>query len=121
VSEALPDGSREHVRRKSYQFASDRLARYGPLATAFHRLARLVYGHKWAERGSAHVGCTASSIKGWACGTTSIPVEVAETVLARARKRVALVYEEHARAAEREEAELLAAIADFERLASPRR
>lgn len=103
------------IRRKSYQFETDRLPRDKITARAFWAILLLTYGKPLWNRAPVSLGCSKDAIKGWSYGKTSIPRAVAELALSRARKRRAGLRQAHEEALAREDAELAAAIADMER------
>ncbi len=115
ISERDADGQRPAVRRKSYQFETERLPRDKLTARAFWAILRLTYGKPLWNPAAVSLGCSPDAIRGWSYGLTSIPRAAAELALVRARKRRAGLREAHEAAMAREDAELAAAIADMER------
>jgi hypothetical protein len=104
------------VRRKSYSFATDRVPHVSGFRATLQPLLVLTYGKRWRNTASVKIGCNIRTLERWLSGDVSLPKRALATVVTDARKRLPRVREEYERAGERAEAEMRAAIADFERL-----
>ncbi len=113
-------GSRPTVRRKSYNFQSERLPRDDTIAKHFKALLLATYGKQFQLIAPSRMGVHQTTLCEWARGVRGIPVEAFEEALAHAAHRLLKVDEEYAKALELARAQLIAALASGQRLLTSR-
>ncbi len=98
-------GRQPSIKRKSYQFASERLS-FDPETTAkFRRLILAAYGRGWSITAPKDIGCAGRSLYGWTRGERPAPIEAVEAAERRLDRRL----REHEAATVKLHAEIAAA------------